>query len=98
MKDYSKNYSNRSSRFKMGPVMQKTLLLLEGGLVLGLTRRPDQYFKILKKMSKEWRKINERALRSTIRKLYQSKLIDYKENSDGAVSMILTNGGKKKIV
>ena len=93
-----KNYSNRAPRFKTGPVMQKTLLLLEGGLVLGLTRRPDHYFKILKKISREWRKINERALRSAIRKLYQSKLIDYKENSDGTVSMILTNGGKKKII
>jgi len=82
----------------MGPVMQKTLLLIEGGLVLGLTRRPDSYFKILKKMSKEWRKINERALRSAIRKLYQSKLIDYKESNDGTVLMTLTNSGKKKIV
>lgn len=71
---------------------------MEGGLILGLTKRPDYYFKILKKMSKEWRKINERALRSAIRKLYQSKLIDYKENSDGTVLMTLTNSGKKKIV
>ncbi len=82
----------------MGPVMQKTLLLIEGGLVLGLTRRPDSYFKIIKKISKEWRKINERALRSAIRKLYQSKLIDYKESNDGTVLMTLTSSGKKKIV
>jgi DNA-binding transcriptional regulator PaaX len=82
----------------MGPIMQKTLLLMEGGLSLGLTRRPDKYFKIIKKISQEWRKINERALRSAIRKLYQSKLIDYKESNDGTVSMILTSGGKKKIV
>lgn len=82
----------------MGPVMQKVLLLLEGGLILGLTRRPDYYFKILKKISKEWRKINERALKSAVRKLYQSKLIDYKENNDGTVVMTLTSKGKKKII
>lgn len=93
-----KNYSNRIPEFKIGPVMQKVLLLLEGGLILGLTRRPDYYFKILKKISKEWRKINERALRSAIRKLYKSKLIDYKENNDGTVSMTLTSKGKKKII
>lgn len=93
-----KNYSNRIPEFKIGPVMQKVLLLLEGGLVLGLTRRPDYYFKVLKKISKEWQKINERALRSAIRKLYKSKLIDYKENNDGTISMTLTNSGKKKIV
>ena len=78
--------------------MQKALLLLEGGLVLGLTRRPDSYFKILKKISKEWRKISERALKNAIRKLYQSKLIGCKENKDGTVSMILTDAGKKKII
>jgi len=78
--------------------MQKTLLLIEGGIILGLTRRPDKYFKIVKKISKEWQKINERALRSAIRKLYQSKLIDCKEKNDGTVSMTLTGNGKKKVL
>ena len=78
--------------------MQKTLLLMEGGLSLGLTKRPDKYFKIVKKISKEWQKINKRALQSAIRKLYQSKLIDYRENNDGTISMILTNDGKKKTI
>jgi len=78
--------------------MQKVLLLVEGGLILGLTKRPDKYFKVVKKISKEWQKINERSLRTAIRKLYQSKLIDFKEKSDGTVSMTLTNNGKKKII
>lgn len=91
-----KNRPNGNLKFKMGPVMQKALLLIEGGLILGLTRRPDQYFKIVKKISKEWRNINERTLRKAIRKLYQSQLIDYKENRDGMVSLVLTGGGKKK--
>ena len=91
-----KNEPDGSLKFKMGPVMQKALLLIEGGLVLGLTTRPDVYFKILKKISKEWKKVNERALRKAIRKLYQSQLIDYKENNDGTVSLILTDKGKKK--
>ena len=78
--------------------MQKVLLLVEGGLILGLTKRPDKYFKVVKKISKEWQKINERSLRTAIQKLYQSKLIDFKEKSDGTVSMTLTNNGKKKII
>ncbi|MDO8743144.1 MAG: CRISPR-associated endonuclease Cas2 [Candidatus Azambacteria bacterium] len=78
--------------------MQKVLLLIEGGVILGLTRRPDKYFKIVKKISKEWQKINERALRTAIRKLYQSKLIDYKEKSDGTISMTLTDNGKKRAI
>lgn len=91
-----KNGLNRNPKFKMGPKMQKVLLLIEGGLILGLTRRPDYYFKVIKKISKEWQKINERTLRETIRKLYQSQLIDYKENDNGVVSLILTDRGKKK--
>jgi DNA-binding transcriptional regulator PaaX len=87
---------DKNFKFKMGPVMQKALLLIEGGLVLGLTTRPDVYFKILKKISKEWQNINERTLRKAIRKLYQSQLIDYKENNDGTVSLVLTDRGKKK--
>lgn len=78
--------------------MQKILLLMEGGLVLGLTRRPDQYFRVIKKISKEWQKINERALRSAIHKLYQSKLIGCKDNNDSTISMALTDAGKKKII
>ena len=93
-----KKFNNKITRLKIGPVMQKVLLLVEGGLILGLTKRPDKYFKVVKKISKEWQKINERSLRTAIQKLYQSKLIDFKEKSDGTVSMTLTNNGKKKII
>jgi len=93
-----KKFNNKITRLKIGPVMQKVLLLVEGGLILGLTKRPDKYFKVVKKISKEWQKINERSLRTAIQKLYQSKLIDFKEKSDGTVSMTLTDNGKKKII
>lgn len=95
---YMNNFNRKITRLKIGPVMQKVLLLIEGGVILGLTRRPDKYFKIVKKISKEWQKINERALHAAIRKLYQSKLVDYKEKSDGTISMILTDNGKKRAI
>ncbi len=82
----------------LGPTSKKVLLLLEAGLVLSLTRRPDHYFRILKKVSKEWKKINERYLRETIKRLYQSKLVDYKENKNGTVELILSEKGKNKIL
>ena len=78
--------------------MQKALLLIEGGLILGLTRRPDQYFKIIKKMTKEWKKINERSLRDSIKKLYKSKMVDFRENKDGTVLTVLTDKGKKRVL
>ena len=83
---------------RMGSMSKKILLLLIGGVSLGLTRRPDQYFRIAKNIAKEWKKIDERNLRLAIKNLYKSKMIDCKENSDGTVSVVLTNNGKKKIL
>lgn len=77
---------------------KKILLLLIGGASLSLTRRPDQYFRIVRNIAKEWKKINERNLKLAIKKLYRSKMVDYKENSDGTVSIVLTNNGRKKIL
>lgn len=74
--------------------MKKVLLLLEAGLVLGLTHRPDTYFKVLKSVKKEWQEINKRSLREAVINLYKSKLINSKENEDGLVTMTLTEKGK----
>lgn len=76
--------------------MQKILLLLEGGVVLGFTRRPDAYFRIVRKISEEWQNINRKTLQRSIRRLYQSQLVDFKENKDGTTSLVLTDKGKKK--
>lgn len=78
----------------MGPVMKKVLLFLEAGLVLGLTYRPDTYFKVLKSVRKEWQKINKKSLHQAIKNLYKSKLIESREDNDGSVIMKLTDRGK----
>ena len=83
---------------RMGSMSKKVLLLLMGGVSLSLTRRPDAYFRIVRGITKEWRKINERNLRIAIKNLYKSKMVDYKENSDGTISLILAEEGKNKIL
>ena len=83
---------------RMGSMSKKILLLLIGGASLSLTRRPDAYFRIVKSIAKEWRKINERNLRIAIKNLYKSKMIDYKENSDGTVNLVLAEEGKNRIL
>ncbi len=88
--------SGKKRRIIVGPVAQKVILLLAGGLALSVAARPDQFFKIAKALAKEWEAINQRSLAHSIKSLYQSKLIDYKENSDGTVSLILTENGRKK--
>lgn len=83
---------------KLGPVSKKILLLLEGGIALSLTRRPDIYFSIVRKMAKEWKKINERSLRDSIRRLYKSKMVDFRESRDDTVLAVLTDKGKRRIL
>ena len=65
---------------------------------MSLTARPDAYFRVVRQIAKEWKKINERNLREAIKRLYQSKLIDYRENKDGSASLILTDNGKDRIL
>ena len=90
-------FSNKT-RKRLGLVEKKVLLLIAAGLSLALTRSPKQYFRILKSAQKEWRKMNQRSLREAIQRLYQSKMIDYKENEDGTITMVLSDRGQQRIL
>lgn len=85
---------NGKKKIVMGPIMKKILLLLETGLILGLTHRPDTYFKVLKSVRKEWQNINYRSLHKVIKDLYRARLIKSKDNEDGSITMVLTERGK----
>lgn len=89
------NRGTNSGLRRLRPTTQKILLLLMGGIALGLTRSPKQYFKIIKSVQKNWEWINHYALKRTIKNLYRSKLIDAKDNSDGTTTLVLTELGKK---
>lgn len=79
----------------LGPIQQKALLLLLGGVVLGLSGSPDRYFRVLGVLRKEWRGINRRSLNRSIRSLYQSKLVTEKRRTDGSLSLVLTPEGRR---
>ena len=79
-----------------GEVSQKVILFLWGGLALGLSGSPKNYFRILKAIGKEWNEINKRALHRAIKNLYQSKIIDIKEDKDGITTLVLSDKGKEK--
>lgn len=80
----------------LGVTQKKVLLLLFGGLALGLSGSPRRYFKVLKAIQKEWQEIDRQVLRKAIKSLYESKLIKEKQNSDGTVTLVLTEKGKEK--
>ena len=83
---------------RLGPIQQKIILLLLGGVGLSLSRTPKQYFRVVKEVSKEWKKINKQSLEKAILNLYKSKLISERENSDGSLTMVLTDKGKQKAI
>ncbi len=88
---------NRGSR-KLGPVSEKILLLLLAGGALALTRRPDHYFRIVRQAVRAWKRIDERNVREAIRRLYRAKLVACTENDDGTVSLVLADGGKRRLL
>ena len=63
---------------------------------MGFSRSPRNYFKILKSAAKEWKKINRNKLVRIVREFYNDRLVDYEENKDGFVKIVLTKEGQKK--
>ena len=80
---------------KLGSAAQKTLLLLAGGLTLGLAGSPTTYFKIVKAIAHDWKKINEEELHQAIKNLYRSKLVSAKKNENGSFTLTITRKGQK---
>lgn len=82
-------------RFRItSPIKQKILLLLATGLVLGLTRSPRQYFKLLKATKRDWDFIDRRYLFRLIREFKTARLIDYHEDDSGEIKIVITEKGK----
>ncbi len=63
---------------------------------MGLSASPSRYFRILKMIGKEWKKINRYALHGAIKSLYRSKLICEKTDKDGNTTLVLSEKGKQK--
>lgn len=81
---------------RLGPLSQKILLLLAGGCALGFSRSPRHYGRLMKEISREWEKIERRALYLAIQRLYESKLIRYREHADGSVEIVLNREGSQQ--
>ena len=89
-----KKRSKKPAR-RVGYLQQKILLLLFGGLALGLAHSPKQYFRVARAIKAEWRTINRHALNQAIHALYESKLVETKDNRDGTLTLVLSKEGKE---
>jgi phenylacetic acid degradation operon negative regulatory protein len=82
--------------YRFGPVQQKIILALLGGVALGSSSNPRQYFRTFRQLKKEWGKINQRNFNRSIHKLSREKLIEEKKLPDGSFRLVLTGDGRKQ--
>ncbi len=82
----------------LGKIQKKVLALICGGVALACTPSPQGQLTILRKLRKEWKEIDRKALHKAIRALYKSHLVDFRERGNGNVEMTLTKEGKKRVV
>ncbi|MDD4531711.1 MAG: hypothetical protein PHH21_03345 [Candidatus Pacebacteria bacterium] len=81
---------------KFGSVQKKILLALLGGVALGCSRNPRQYFSTLKKINREWKRINQGNFYRSVKKLSSEKLVEEKNLPDGSFRLELTKKGKQE--
>ncbi len=75
---------------------RKIILLLAAGVALGFSRSPKNYFKVLEAVKESWKDIERRELVRAVREFYNDRLVEYKENKEGVVEIVLTKDGEKR--
>lgn len=84
----------RIRRRRLGRLKKKVLLCLIAGANLALATRPWKKFQILEGFKKEWRFINKTRLKEIISDFYNERLIDFKEENDGTITVALLDQEK----
>ena len=82
------------ARYFYSPAKQKAVLLLAAGIDLIIFAPSRSKWRIAKNLHKAWKEINRTTLRRIINEFRYSRLVDFKENKDGTVSVELTELGK----
>ena len=81
--------------YKIGKLQKKILLVLLGGVALGLSHSPRQYFKTLSVIHKDLKRVDQRSFARSLKRLSQEKLITERRMSDGSYTLTLTAEGEK---
>jgi len=81
---------------KLGKTQQKILILLTGGGALSLARSSNQYYKMIRRIRKEWQKVNQQNFNRSIRGLAKEKLVEEKTLADGSFKLVLTLNGRRQ--
>jgi len=86
------------AKYFYSPAKQRTLLLLATGLTLGLSTSPRTHAKIWRALPKAWKAIGRRALRRIVNEFKYKRLVDFVEEKDGVVSVVLTELGERHAI
>ncbi|QQG46647.1 MAG: CRISPR-associated endonuclease Cas2 [Candidatus Niyogibacteria bacterium] len=62
---------------------------------MGLSRSPRTNWHIIKNLSKEWRDVDRRTLRRVLREFKYDRLVNFKDEDDGTVSIVINERGKR---
>ena len=82
--------------YKFGPVQQKLLLLLVAGIGLGLETSSIRYYQKLGAIVREWKRIDQRSIKRSVRRLCSEKLVREIIQPDGSFKLVLTEEGKRQ--
>lgn len=80
---------------QFGAATQKILLLLFGGTALAFSYSPSRARRVFRAITSEWKNINRHELQRAISRLYESKLVDYREEKNGTVHITLNRDGER---
>lgn len=74
---------------------KKILLLLLTGVVIGLSRSQSKTRYLLRKLPKAMRDINRDYLWRSVKEFHRERLVEYRENADGSISVVLSKEGER---
>ncbi|MBI2097443.1 MAG: hypothetical protein HYT46_00700 [Candidatus Vogelbacteria bacterium] len=87
----------RKTLKKFRSVLKKKLLyLLYAGSVIALSRSSRQRGYVILSIPRMWRKLNRSRLYRIIKEFRRDRLVDYQEDKDGIITVVLTEAGKKR--
>ncbi len=86
----------KQERLRIGPVQQKILLLLLGGLALSCTRPNKKSWNIIKGIGETWKDIDRQSVERAVSALYESRLLKSRDNPDGTTTLLLNEKGEKR--
>lgn len=86
------------AKYYWSPTKQKIMLLLGVGATLALSHSPRIHWKLIKNLPRAWKDIDRRILRRTLHEFKRDRLIDFKEERDGSVSIALTDKGRRFVL